>query len=352
MIHVEPGSWSGADNGDPEFKKWFGDPNADGYSYDRNSWAVMTAAENIIRTAEADPTVPRDVVRGAKRFHLVSQTSCYEYWDGTEDWDTHPTRASNQTIRAVQPYLTRFMDRVGPSILIPQREPYNPGLYEWGQNPEPSDFEVWTYAFDLSGLEKVSLRYRIQKGKKFPQERGDFSMNAGTWNEMAMESRTFVSRTTEQPLYKANEFFGKIRGVTQSLVSYYVVAVDKYGNENRSELLHVYVGDAGASGPDLVVEPGTPSASDAITITSNRPGTLHWGVNSWTVPHAVYWPQGSVVWGDGKAVRTPLLPTADGRYAAKVGPFNRPEQAVREMNFIINYSNGAWGPKDTRIIIR
>ena len=28
VIHVENGSWAGADNGDPEFKKWLGDPNA------------------------------------------------------------------------------------------------------------------------------------------------------------------------------------------------------------------------------------------------------------------------------------------------------------------------------------
>ena len=29
VIHIENGSWAGADNGDPEFKKWLGDPDGD-----------------------------------------------------------------------------------------------------------------------------------------------------------------------------------------------------------------------------------------------------------------------------------------------------------------------------------
>ena len=27
VVHIENGSWAGADNGDPEFKKWLGDPS-------------------------------------------------------------------------------------------------------------------------------------------------------------------------------------------------------------------------------------------------------------------------------------------------------------------------------------
>ncbi|MBI5215714.1 MAG: hypothetical protein HY960_08170, partial [Ignavibacteriae bacterium] len=51
VIHIENGSWSGADNGDPEFKKWLGDPDGSGYSPDRNSWGVVTAAKNFVMTA-------------------------------------------------------------------------------------------------------------------------------------------------------------------------------------------------------------------------------------------------------------------------------------------------------------
>jgi hypothetical protein len=41
VIHVEDGSWSGANNGDPLFNKWeqnFFDPK---YEPNRNSWATM-----------------------------------------------------------------------------------------------------------------------------------------------------------------------------------------------------------------------------------------------------------------------------------------------------------------------
>src|SRR5512133_162978 len=46
-IHVEPGSWSGADNGDPQFMKWFSRWDQD-YSPDLNSWAVLTALQNLV----------------------------------------------------------------------------------------------------------------------------------------------------------------------------------------------------------------------------------------------------------------------------------------------------------------
>ncbi|MFH1437169.1 MAG: hypothetical protein ABIJ56_15790 [Pseudomonadota bacterium] len=107
VIHVEPGSWSGADNGDPEFGKWNGDPDDDGYSPDRNSWAVITAARNRVETAnDLEPySSVEDVKNGtgnatAKALHwlMLAETSCYWYWDGAEGgiWDSHPARASNR----------------------------------------------------------------------------------------------------------------------------------------------------------------------------------------------------------------------------------------------------------------
>ena len=49
--HIEPGSWSGADNGDPQFMKWFSRYN-EPYSPDLNSWAVLTAFQNAVHTLE------------------------------------------------------------------------------------------------------------------------------------------------------------------------------------------------------------------------------------------------------------------------------------------------------------
>ena len=54
-VHIEPGSWSGADNGDPQFMKWFSRYN-EPYSPDLNSWAVLTAFQNVVHALEdAEP---------------------------------------------------------------------------------------------------------------------------------------------------------------------------------------------------------------------------------------------------------------------------------------------------------
>ncbi|MBM4389135.1 MAG: glycosyl hydrolase family 57, partial [Deltaproteobacteria bacterium] len=88
VIHVEPGSWSGANNGDPEFLKWNGDPDKDGYSPDRNSWGVLTAAKNRVQTADSiSPYTSLDnILKGAGsdtdkawHFFLVGESSDYWY---------------------------------------------------------------------------------------------------------------------------------------------------------------------------------------------------------------------------------------------------------------------------------
>ena len=130
VIHVEDGSWAGADNGDPEFKKWLGDPNATtGYSPDRNSWCVITAAKNLAETAEQIAPTNSNTLN-AWKYLLVGETSCYWYWDGAENgtWDAHPTRAANQSVAYSQ--LVTGTDLTPPTIFLPQRDPYNPGATE------------------------------------------------------------------------------------------------------------------------------------------------------------------------------------------------------------------------------
>ncbi|MEI8346781.1 MAG: hypothetical protein WCG27_04890, partial [Pseudomonadota bacterium] len=247
IIHVEPGSWAGADNGDPEFKKWLGDPAADGYSPDRNSWAVMTAAQNLVDQAESQKISP-EILKEAIRYRMVSQTSCYEYWDGTEMWDSHPTRASNRVVELLSPLLQNNLDTTGPSLFMPQRDPYNPGGMEWGRTPEPSDFTVWTYAYDFSGLEKVLLRYRVLPKQRHPLAKIDYSAIGDNWQEIDMSPINISSRTNPLPLLKATEYSAKISSVTDALVSYQVTATDKKGNIASSMILHVYVGTGGQSG--------------------------------------------------------------------------------------------------------
>lgn len=351
IIHVEPGSWSGADNGDPEFKKWFGDPQ-NGYSPDRNSWAVMTAAQNVFEHAQ-DSGVDQALLNQAKQYRMVSQTSCYEYWDGTEMWDSHPTRASNQMISTINHLVfPSVYDQTPPSILIPQREPYNPGGMEWGRKPENSDFQVWTYVFDLSGVEKVTLRYRATQGQKFPQNEFDFSDSQGEWVEVVMNGKSIPSLTNPAPLLKAMEYSAMIVGMKNALVSYQVKATDKWGNTSTSGLFHVYVGDSQHSdGP--IYSPKEPRKNDVITIYSKKAGTLHWGVNGWVAPDKAYLPAGSTYWSDKKAARTPLKKSDDGKgWFVKIGPFDHGKQSVKEINFVFNYEDGSWSGQDTQIVIR
>ncbi|MEN0020481.1 MAG: glycosyl hydrolase family 57, partial [Planctomycetota bacterium] len=109
VVHVENGSWAGADNGDPEFKKWLGDPDPNtGWSPDRNSWAVLTAAKNHVYTADdLSPVGQTDASRDRiiagngnaveRAWHtlLQAQASDHWYWDGTEVWDSNVTKGSN-----------------------------------------------------------------------------------------------------------------------------------------------------------------------------------------------------------------------------------------------------------------
>ena len=54
-VHIGPGSWSRADNGDPQFMKWFSRYDQP-YSPDLNSWAVLTAFQNAVHSLEdAEP---------------------------------------------------------------------------------------------------------------------------------------------------------------------------------------------------------------------------------------------------------------------------------------------------------
>jgi len=347
VIHVEPGSWSGADNGDAEFHKWNGDPDpTTGYSPDRNSWGVMTATRNVLAQARA-AGLDSGLLQRAERFLAVAQTSCYEYWDGTEMWDSHPTRACNQAVEPLLPLIRTVAsdgrDAVGPALYAPQREPYNPGGFEWGTEPETCDCTVWTYAYDVGGLAAVTLRWRVEPRRRHPgpahlRDRG------GRWFEQPMQARTIPAQTNPLPLVKADEYGATITGVEDALVSYQVVARDGAGNETRSPLLHVYVGPGVAQPTGPVFEPAEPTAASAITVWSDRPGALHWGVEGWTQPIAAYWPQGTTAWPDGKAVETTMtLDEATGRYGTVVGPFRHPDQAVTQVQAVFHFADGSWG---------
>jgi hypothetical protein len=257
VIHVEAGGWSGS-GGDPEFLKWNAHPESDGYSADRNSWAVLVAAENRVLTAEAlEPsTGEADILAGkgndtnrAWRFLSVGQTSCYEYWDGSP-WDSHPARAANQAVQAADRVLAahRGKDSVAPTLYPLQRTPYNPGEKEWGDQPESADVTVWTLAYDVSGLDAITLRYRAHREPVADSHR---VYAGGSWQSLSMDTGALPdARSDPKPQYRAERYQATIRGLGGVYVDYYVEAKDKNGNVKRSPISHVWIGGASQPVPD------------------------------------------------------------------------------------------------------
>lgn len=282
IVHVEPGSWAGADSGDPQFKKWNGDPWPDGRSPDRFSWSVLVATQNRVLHAddlegEGHYTID-DVRKGTGHetargwhYYLNAEASDYWYWDGdtTNPWDGNATRACNLAVVQADKVIARHpgADGVGPAIYPPQRTPYNPGGRHWNEStPQPSDFAIWTFAYDVSGLAAVRLYWRTDKDGANPVSSFDNELYAGgdEVNDWNVEDITSSARwmpanpgpahIVPAPAYRARAYSGRIEDQSDVLIDYFVEAIDATGNVSRSEIMHVYVGDAGG------VTPGGPAS--------------------------------------------------------------------------------------------
>ncbi len=324
VIHVEPGSWIGIDGGTPYYEKWLSSDYQSGTNPDRWSWSVLVAAQNRVILADTleNTYSMNDVEWGigsdtakAWHFYLNGETSCYWYWDYSgEAWDGYVTRACNLAIEQAQKVIDRHpgSDNKGPSIFPPQRNYYNPGSYMWDENdPDPSDFTVWSYVDDVSGLGSVTLKWRTDKDGYNPIASIQNETYAGgdevnAWNAVAMtgswDPASKVS-VCPDPTARAQMFSAAITGQDDVLIDYYIEAMDSLGNVSKSEIIHVAVGDVGPApdpelgissvssypGPDhadnLTLNPGEDLWIDALT--ANGPPTLiqvHVSVDSgaWT----------------------------------------------------------------------
>lgn len=286
----------------------------------------------------------------AWHYLLNAETSCYWYWDNSAGgiWDSHPTRAANQACVYADRVLASGPDTLGPSIYLPQREPYNPGL-----TGTPRDFEVWTLVYDLSGLAQVRLHWRVDADGV--RDSANDLYAGGAWSQVPMAASELSSSTDPLPAYKAAQYAATVSGVSEALVDYYVSAEDMLGHTTRSPIRHVWVG-AGSSAPQEIWEPAEPGANDVIAIRWHLPGMLHWGVDAslhggtWGPPPAEYWPAGTVEWTDGLAVESPLQgPDGQGRYTIELGPFDG--TPVAEIDFVFHHADGSWSSPDQVIPI-
>jgi hypothetical protein len=177
--------------------------------------------------------------------------------------------------------------------------PYNPGGYTFGwfnRNPPtdntylkllPSEFYVWTHAYDVSGINAVTLKVRIDADGVNSMATNQNETYAGgpevgTWIDIPMTKRALPNTQVElnaaanngqinyfiTPPELADYYFAKVTdanlsGFRGKLVDYYIQATDSRGNVSKSDIQHVFVEDDGNDTP--VVAPGpTPFAMDGV----------------------------------------------------------------------------------------
>lgn len=224
--HVEPGSWSGADNGDPQFMKWFS-RYREAYSPDLNSWAVLTAFQNLVHSLEDGlpelPELPR-----LQRLLLTAETSCYWYWTGQTLWDQQVTNAANLGLSLLGDALFAVVDRdsTGPTIFPPWVTPENPGGMTWshdGLTRAGSIATVHSFVSDVSEVESVTLVLRAGGGERRLPMR-----NRGPY-----PTRTGAARTAHYYTVELPEGLGDVR--------YFLEAVDRRGNPSRGTLERVFL---------------------------------------------------------------------------------------------------------------
>ena len=398
IVHVEDGSWFNAANdwGHPQFINWIWpmydgnydfDPN--GWTEDARNWAVLVAAENHVIMAEdlsggadiadiVSPNASSSLAERAWHHLLPGYTSGYMYYGTSLDMEVKQTLAANIATDLADQVISANsgIDNTPPSVFIPQRYPYNPGgtgfgpTYAYQQHQNSSDFTVWTFAHDVSGLQSMVLKYRLDNDGENPLSNTDNETYAGgagvqSWNSIAMTERIFPTGNVTGnpdinffmlPDYIANEYYAEITGLSDTLVDYYVEATDNYGNVFKTPIQHVYVGNynpggGGGGGYALSWQPAEPTNNDLITITISDPVAvpyLHWGVNAagsnWQTPDNVYWPSGSVLFnGTGPAIETPFTgPDSEGNYTLIIGSFDNAAQTVNSVDFVIHFANDTW----------
>ena len=292
VIHVEDGSWVNADGdfGSPDFINWnwplFDQSGqfdiANGWAEDERNWAVITAAQNRVETAEQiaggvavsqiqNPDSSASNAELAWHFFLPSLTSGYMYYGTALDMEVKPTIACNNAIEKANLVIGNgSQDQTPPTIWIPQQLPHNPGgtgfgsLWGYQVAEHSRDFWVWTFVSDVSGVAEVTFKYRIDNDGENPLSSNQNEIyvggnEVGQWVSLPMQFRDFPAGNVynnpeinffEMPAEIADQYYIHIQepaivdegGV---LVDYFIEATDNNGFTKRSPILHTFVGTGG-----------------------------------------------------------------------------------------------------------
>ncbi len=362
VVHVEDGGWVNADQdfGTPIMSKWHWPPSytdgtgrnvidpSQGTSASADQWRTIIATENRVKTAQQitnsitggqytnridqirDPgygLVAANPIELGWHYYLGGLDSGFEYFGCASNTSVcaAPAIAQSNAVRNIDPILSGnlSLDTTPPTVFIPQRSPWNPGTnnfgveYHLGNNWQAApatntDFWVWTYAYDVSGITNVSLLFR-SNGSSNPPTNDEFKTYAGgsdtvAWVRQPMTQRSVPASVpavvNSTPAYLADYYYTKVTGLTNTYVDYYVSATDGRGNTYNSPIQHVYVapmptggGGNGSGGSTngcigrFCVSPATPVAGSPVTISYSPAGgplasasqiCIHLGWNNWT----------------------------------------------------------------------
>ena len=326
VAHIEDGAWifPTSDYGSPYFLKWIEPPVAapnstskfpgtivdmetPGFALKFWSWAPVVTGANWVQTAEQilrdeggsveawkiqapydwDGTwTGANDVELAWHIYLKGLDSGFNYFGGLgNDDEVKPTLATTRAIQKLQPWMTasrRNNDRTPPTVLKPQRFPYNPGGYTFGWfnsipggdtnflKKMPSEFYIWTHVYDLSGTNTVTLKVRIDNDgiNPLPDNQNETyagGPDVGDWISIPMTMRTlpddqaslnaaadngeinyFIEPPELADYYFAKITNGNVAGFRGKLLDYYIEAADSKGNTRKSEIQHVFIEDDGA----------------------------------------------------------------------------------------------------------
>jgi hypothetical protein len=309
VVHVEDGAWVNADGdfGHPQFANWlwpFYDSNykfnPTGWTEDMMNQAITTAGENHAIMAEqlegnnlrmseiVSPTAAISPAEKAWHFLMAGYDSGNAYYGLAEDLEIKTTLAVNRCVQFAKPTLDAHpgVDNTKPSVFIPQRWPYNPGEkgygapYGYKEFLNSADFTVYTFAYDVSGVQKSELKYRIDADGK-----NNLSSNhnetyaggseVGSWVTLPMAERIFpkgnVTSNTQADLYMlptviANQYYAEIAGISEKLLDYYVEVTDNKGNVTKSKIQHVWVGKNLDVAPKIAFLPASNYSATPIDV--------------------------------------------------------------------------------------
>lgn len=247
-------------------------------------------------------------------FLIASIDSGFGYYDENVDDGVKPTISFNQSLHFSTPYVEANLskDRTGPSIWWPQRYPYNPGSVNngkaegWATVYADTNFAIYTYAYDVSGIASAELKVRVHTNKWAEAKDKTFKLydpkahaqdpdvnpnNVGEWQSVNMKVRDLtpdINGVEWQPSGKAMFdvvpaekigalYYQYLDQYQDQLLDYYIEMTDTNGNVTKSDIQQVYVGAGRYSnvGGQVVEDVDGSIAGEALFFTQDVvPGNL------------------------------------------------------------------------------